>query len=81
MTKYGSDWWRMVIYWRLYCLMGYLMGPCLPMRVADGIDRRILIPILDRWVLMDLYDTWTMRLRIIFYGKWSDLVYGKGAGS
>ena len=57
-----------------YRLMGYLMSPCLPMRMASWIDDHVL----HRWLVLKFYDTWTMRLHVVFYGKWSDLVYGKG---
>ncbi|OGR91304.1 MAG: hypothetical protein A2V88_04795 [Elusimicrobia bacterium RBG_16_66_12] len=73
MTKYGRDWWRMIVYWRLYHLMGYLLSPCLPMKVAWKIDQYVL----RRRCLLEFYDTWTFRLRIIFYGRWADLCYGK----
>jgi hypothetical protein len=73
MMKYGIGWWRARIYWRLYLLMGYLMTPCWLMKAVDWIDTRVL----HRWCLLKFYDTWTLRLHIILYGKWDDAVDGR----
>ncbi|MFC1678813.1 hypothetical protein ACFL2T_01140 [Elusimicrobiota bacterium] len=70
--KYGIRWWQTRFYWWAHEFVGYLMSPCWPMRATDWIDTKIL----RRRFLMEAYDTWTMRLSTIFYGRWAKLCYG-----
>ena len=72
MVKYGLTWWKARVYWRLNLLMDYLLSPSWPNRLVNWIDRDVL----HRHLFAEFYDTWTMRLSIIFYERWANLIYG-----
>ena len=79
MTRYGLHWFKTRFWWRFHRVMGWLMSPCWPMTVAWKTD--VLVFRQKHGPLCRFYDTWTLRLRIISYGKWSDLCYGKKFGA
>jgi len=69
MTRYCLDRLRILVFGWLHRFMDYLMTPCLPMKMTNWIDQSVL----HRRFLMTFYDTWTMRLSVIFGSKWLKL--------